>query len=201
MLDPALRALVRSLATHRPIRVEPRPDFAQASVALLVRPAPTLFDVLLIRRAERVGDPWSGHMAFPGGRREPEDATALATAIRETEEEVRIDLAASGTLIGALDDIAPRGASRKIVVSPFVFAVPEETVASTTPEVFATHWIPVHRLRAREARGQYLHYLDTGAHMRFPAYTHEGQVIWGLTHRILQQFLELAPRSNASGLK
>lgn len=191
MPHSALDALTRTLATHRPLRVEPEPDFARASVALLVRPAPELFDVLLIKRAERVGDPWSGHMAFPGGRREPEDATALATAIRETEEEVRIDLASSGTLIGELDDIAPKGATRKIVVSPFVFTVPEGAVAHTTPEVFATHWIPVRRLLHRDSRTEYLHYFETGAHVRFPAFAHEGQVIWGMTHHILQQFLSL----------
>jgi 8-oxo-dGTP pyrophosphatase MutT (NUDIX family) len=192
MPHSALSALASALATHRPLRVEPQPHLAQASVALLVRPAPALFDILLIQRAERAGDPWSGHMAFPGGRREPEDATALATAIRETDEEVRINLAHTGTLIGELDDVAPRGGTRSVVVSPFVFTVPEATAAHTTPEVFATHWIPVGRLLSREARTEYLHYLDTGWHARFPAFAHEGQVIWGLTHRILQQFLSLA---------
>ena len=57
---------------------------ARAAVAIVVRPRVDEDEILLIRRSQRADDPWSGHMAFPGGRSEPSDADLCATAIRET---------------------------------------------------------------------------------------------------------------------
>ncbi|HEU5170288.1 MAG TPA: NUDIX domain-containing protein, partial [Gemmatimonadales bacterium] len=79
--------------------------------------------LLLIRRAERAGDPWSGQMGLPGGRHHPGDPDLLATAIRETEEEVGLALDAS-RCIGVLDDVAPRTPDLPpIAVRPFVFSL------------------------------------------------------------------------------
>lgn len=158
----------------------------------MLRPAPTDLDLLLIKRAERAGDPWSGHMALPGGRREPRDADARATAMRETLEEVGIDLAARGAPLGSLDDLVPGSGAPQIVVAPFVFGAPPATVATPNAEVDAAVWIPLRELSHPDAATEYLLETVTGDPRRFPAIGTRGYVIWGLTHRILDDFLSLA---------
>jgi len=185
--DARIAALGERLAESRvPIVRE-----SDASVALLVRPARTTLELLLIQRSERAGDPWSGHMAFPGGRRDPGDADPLATAVRETHEEVGIDVGRYGRLLGALDPVRP-GGGPQLVVSPFAFAVPAGTPAQPNYEVRAALWIPVHDLVDPDAAREYLHEVGAGTPRRFPALTWGEYTIWGLTHRILSQFLDLA---------
>src|SRR5262245_34151321 len=94
--------LIAGLRTRLSASREARPaDFGErAAVAAILLPRDDTFEILLIRRAERPTDLWSGHMAFPGGRRSPEDRDLLATAVRETEEEVGLDLARHGELVG-----------------------------------------------------------------------------------------------------
>jgi 8-oxo-dGTP pyrophosphatase MutT (NUDIX family) len=72
------------------------PDAIWAAVALVLVPHPD--SLLLIRRAERSGDPWSGQVGLPGGRRDPDDATLLSTAVREAVEEVGVHLPANACL-------------------------------------------------------------------------------------------------------
>jgi hypothetical protein len=77
------------------------------------------------RQARRVpGDPWSGHVAFPGGRAEPGDASPWHTAARETWEETGLDLLAAGRLLGTLDELYPRTpVLPPVVVRPHVAVV------------------------------------------------------------------------------
>lgn len=189
---PQLAALRQRLLLHRPLRVPLSEGSPRAAVALVVRPAPDDLELLLIQRAIRPGDPWSGHMALPGGRSEPGDANAIATATRETHEEVGIDLRTRGTLLGGLDDTHPRLSPVRIVVSPFVFSVPRRTRATHSHEVEATVWIPLRKLLLPAATLEYLLEHEARGPLRFPALTFGGYVIWGLTHRILSQFLPLA---------
>lgn len=91
MQDPRLELLRRALRARGAMRLERRPEHREAAVALLLRPREQL-EILLIKRAERDTDPWSGHMALPGGRREPGDADLVTTAFRETEEETGVPL-------------------------------------------------------------------------------------------------------------
>lgn len=192
-LDPRLEAIRRALAAHRPQRLVVTPEVRPASVALLVRPASAAPELLFIRRAEFDGDPWSGHVAFPGGRRDPLDADAQATAVRETVEEVGIDLARVGTPLGALDDVHPRAGAPPVLVSPFVFGVPADVVACPNHEVCNALWVPLPTLASAPARAEHVFHLrEAGVTLRFPALRHGGYVIWGLTYRILGQFLELA---------
>ncbi|HEX2094888.1 MAG TPA: CoA pyrophosphatase [Longimicrobiaceae bacterium] len=184
--------LLRDRLAARPARRASDPEAARAAVALVLRPAPEDIELLLIKRAVRVGDPWSGHMALPGGRSEPGDADASATAVRETREEVGIDVTVWGPPLGSLSDVAPRSGAPRIVVSPFVFAVPAETVATPNPEVEAAVWIPLRELAHPDAATEYLLGTVTGDPRRFPAFGTRGYVIWGLTHRILTDFLEVA---------
>src|ERR1700688_4826856 len=81
----------RALAAHRPRLLEPLPHQAEAAVALVLAGAAELA-LCVIRRAERPGDPWSGHLALPGGRADPADPHPRAVAERETAEEVGLVL-------------------------------------------------------------------------------------------------------------
>jgi 8-oxo-dGTP pyrophosphatase MutT (NUDIX family) len=187
--DPRISQLRRTFESRPAAAADRAPDQREAAVALLVRPRQTL-EVLLIRRAELHGDPWSGHIALPGGRRAGSDRDLLATACRETLEEVGIPVHRIGTFLGALDEVAP--ASRRIppiLVAPFVLAVPADTRAVPDPrEVQAAFWVPIEALRDRNAATEILVDGDGGP-LRFPSLRYEEYVIWGLTYRILQQFL------------
>jgi 8-oxo-dGTP pyrophosphatase MutT (NUDIX family) len=188
-LDQLRRALERRPAVIATREAHER----EAAVALLVRPREQL-EVLLIRRSEHDADPWSGHVALPGGRRTLTDADLLATAHRETEEETGIPLARVGTLLGTLDDVAPRNPLLPpIIIAPYVIAVPPATEAvPDRREVDAAIWAPIPALRGDDAVSEILIELRDGTR-RFPSLVYGDYVIWGLTHRILVQFLELLP--------
>ena len=189
MIEPRIRALHLALERRPPRIVDPEPGIARASVALLVRPGESDLNVLLIERPENPADPWSGHMALPGGRGAP-DEPALTTAIRETHEEVGVDLLADGMLVGRLDDVRPSPGGPQIAVSPFVFAVPGEiTIAPDPREVASAVWIPLAHLADPASAAEHLHILPGGGRLRFPALAYHHHVIWGLTYRMLIQFL------------
>ena len=191
--DPRVESLRRSLSGHAPLLVAGEEALAfHAAVALLVRPARADLELLFILRAELEGDPWLGHMALPGGKRAPEDQDELATSLRETREEVGIDLLSVGDLLGRLDDVQPRSGTPLVRVSPFVFAVPQGTRARPNPEVAAAYWVPLETLASPESAVEHVHD-PGGAALRFPGIGYRGRVIWGLTHRIVRQFLVLVP--------
>jgi 8-oxo-dGTP pyrophosphatase MutT (NUDIX family) len=165
----------------------------RAAVALVLRPATAAgggLEVLLIRRADREGDPWSGHMAFPGGRADPRDADTIATAVRETREEVGIDLAHGGEWLGALQELHPRSGAPAIHVYPHVFAVPAGTQAHPNEEVHRALWVPLSDLSSPGAAAEHVHE-HAGARVRFPAYAVGPYVVWGLTYRMLSELLAL----------
>jgi 8-oxo-dGTP pyrophosphatase MutT (NUDIX family) len=189
-LDPRLLRLRRALARRTP-RAVGRSGQGEAAVALLVRPREGL-ELLLIRRAELRGDPWSGHVALPGGRRAPHDPDLLTTAARETEEEVGVPLHATGRLIGPLDELSPATPLLPpLVIAPFVMAVPPETTSRPDGrEVQSALWVPVDALRQAGARSSTTIELPTGRR-DFPCLVYQDFVIWGLTYRILEQFLAI----------
>src|SRR5437773_12213405 len=113
----------RLLAGRWPVEEAPEPGAQPAAVAIILHEGSDGLAAVFIKRAVRAGDPWSGQIAFPGGRREPTDADLLATAIRETHEEVGVELTGA-MLLGALDDLQPRTPTLPpVIVRPFVFAV------------------------------------------------------------------------------
>jgi 8-oxo-dGTP pyrophosphatase MutT (NUDIX family) len=149
-----------------------------AAVAAVLRVADEVPELLFIRRADKEGDPWSGHMAFPGGRFEPHDDSLETTAIRETREELSLDLT-QGQLIGRLDDLAPQNPTLPpLIIRPFVPNV----------EVAATYWVPLHALRGDTARAEHVLSVN-GVRARFPGYRVAEHVVWGLTERIVRQLL------------
>ena len=145
--------------------------------------------VLLIRRAERSGDPWSGHMALPGGRREDGDLDLIATAVRETQEEVGLVLT-HADLLGSLDDVVPRTpVLPPIAVRPYVFSLQERPALLPNPEVAATSWAELDLL-LHPSTYRSVHFDIRGERREFPAYQVEEAVVWGMTERILTSLFE-----------
>lgn len=155
-------------------------------------------EFLIIQRATRAGDPWSGQMALPGGRYQAGDADALATALRETREETGIDLAAAGDTVGALDDLQAigRGRTMDLVITPFVHAVrgPRPEAQIDPREVQTAMWVPVRALVRPDAQVTYRYQVGDG-HFDAPAIDYRGFTIWGLTYRILTQLLTVSALS------
>jgi 8-oxo-dGTP pyrophosphatase MutT (NUDIX family) len=164
-----------------------------AAVALILRPGSDL-DLLLIRRAEMEGDPWSGQMALPGGRRDVSDEDLLHTALRETLEETGVRLDDHGVPLGSLEKTVP--ATRRlppISIHPFVFGVPPGTTARVASrEVDEVLWTPLALFQDPAALGEVAIHRAGGSQM-FPCFRVEGRVVWGLTYRIITGFLEKLP--------
>jgi 8-oxo-dGTP pyrophosphatase MutT (NUDIX family) len=173
-----------ALREHCPRRIE-SDKASRAAVAMMLRDGSLGMELLFIERAEHPLDPWSGHMAFPGGRWDPQDVDCLATAIRETAEELNVDLNRSGRFLGALDEIAtiarPRG--RDLVVAPYVSRLDEPIHLSPSAEVRAVHWIALSRLSAESNRATLERTFD-GRRMASPSIRVDSRVIWGLTYRM-----------------
>lgn len=175
------------------------PERPRAAVAAILRELDDArgAELFFIRRAEHPRDPWSGHIAFPGGRREAKDAGLVDTAIRETFEEVGIDLA-QAELLARLPDLPAIGRTRKtnLVVTPFVFAVREDPRVVPNYEVSETLWIPFAKLAAGEGRGTFPYTWD-GKSWELPCFRLESPatppretVLWGMTYRMLETLFE-----------
>lgn len=181
---PELRA---RLSARTPKRVE-TPGLLQTAVSLIVVPGASGPEALFIRRAVRADDPWSGHAALPGGRREPGDADLFATAVRETAEEVGVELGRAA-LLGELDDLHPSTPRLpSLVIRPFVFGLESRPRATINEEVDAVIWIPLRDLEPCRAKAV----VKVGATDReVDCFQAGGLTIWGLTYRILGGFLPL----------
>ena len=165
---------------------EPAPRglrFAAVSIIISNREEPK---VLLIRRAERAGDPWSGQIAFPGGKKQPEDATARDTAIRETDEEVGIDLGRSATFLGYASVTTTHTGTMDVV--PSVFVLTREVEVTPNEEVASYLWADLRGILSPGARSTY-RFGAGGNGVELPAYAVGDYVVWGLTHRILSSVL------------
>jgi 8-oxo-dGTP pyrophosphatase MutT (NUDIX family) len=159
-----------------------------AAVSLVLRGGPEL-EVLLIRRAESERDPWSGHMALPGGRRDDSDADLQATAIRETLEETGVCLEGGAVPLGSMPPLNPSTTRLPpISIFPFVFGVEASTTAEVASrEVAEVLWAPLSGLRDPKAEGTVEIPLGD-VHRPFPCIRVGDRVIWGLTYRILIDF-------------
>jgi 8-oxo-dGTP pyrophosphatase MutT (NUDIX family) len=187
-LPASFTRLAERLGRHQPIWTTD-PERKWAAVALILAPDPD--SLLLIRRAERVDDPWSGHIGLPGGRQDPSDFDLVETAIRETEEEIGLLLTGARSL-GALDDVVPRTVSLPpIAVRPFVFAVERRPPLTLGPEVAAAHWVALDRLRDPATHAPTV-IVIRGESLVVPAYVVDDMVVWGMTERILSCFFQVA---------
>jgi 8-oxo-dGTP pyrophosphatase MutT (NUDIX family) len=175
-------------------------DRIHAAVMLLLRPGAKpdgtcpdgAAEILFIKRSKRAGDPWSGHVAFPGGRSEPADAGLLQVAVREVLEEVGIDVRRGGRVLGRLPTVEPSSARvPPIDVTPFVARAPEGVIVHPDPaEVEDTFWVSLPFLRS-SGPSAVVRRLISGELREWPAYPTTAGPIWGITERILSGFLAL----------
>ena len=188
MTGITLEQVRQRLARHAPVRrLEAGP--IQAAVALLLAPGDAGdLQLLLIKRAEHPGDPWSGQMALPGGRRDPGDPDLFATVARETREEVGIELRPDW-LVGELDDLHPRTPTLPpVVVRPFVFGLAGRPPVQPSSEVALHLWVGLDELASGRDRTEVQ---IPGRDRSFPAYRVGDHVVWGMTERIIMPFIEL----------
>jgi 8-oxo-dGTP pyrophosphatase MutT (NUDIX family) len=156
---------------------------ANAAVVVLLREAVQDFQVLLVKRAEKSDDPWSGQTALPGGKRSPEDRDLKETVVRETLEETSINLLDGCRFLGTIESLrSTRRPEMKIL--PFVVLLEEEKIISLNEELTGYFWVPLKELAQHGETAK----LSFG---EYPAYIIENHVIWGLTYRILNKFIDI----------
>jgi 8-oxo-dGTP pyrophosphatase MutT (NUDIX family) len=191
---PRLDDIAKGLSSYEPRLVEDH-DGARAAVAMILRERDSRPEVLFIERARHEGDPWSGHMAFPGGRVDPEDeGSTLRAAERETLEEVGLSLR-DAVEIGRLDDLQGRPRrSDGLLISAHVFHLESPGPLRWNHEVEQAFWFPVAGL------------LDEARHVPYPRQWQGMEmpgilvgepgrhIVWGLTYRFIDVFLDAIGR-------
>ncbi len=183
----AWAAVQVGLAQHQPLLVGST-DKTRAAVAVVLGPTPEGLQLLFIERAQHPDDPWSGHIAFPGGRIEADDPSPRAAAERETLEEVGLDLSAA-EYWGQVDDLT--GHMLPVVVSGFVYRLETPAALTLNHEIESAFWAGADQLRDSGKRTQY-RLRRRGEEQVFPALDLLGPdrpVLWGLTFRIVRQLL------------
>lgn len=179
---PTLVAIRQAVATDR--ATTPPDATIAAAVAIVLAGQPNALSMCVIQRAERVGDPWSGHMALPGGRFDPQDASLRTTAERETREEVAIALPPHTYIGHVLDHTVIRASVPLLSLSAFAFYLAEEMPLEPSSEVAKAHWIPIRDLwdSSQQTTIEQRH---EGRPWPQAATRVRGQFIWGLTRRVL----------------
>ena len=185
-----LAPLARALERRRAAPDESVPADRKAAVAAILRERSGEVELLFIRRAEHPRDPWSGQMGLPGGRVEPADASPLDAALRETREEIGLDLAALGRPLGSLSEVRthlPLGSVPHSVV-PFAFSVDGDPPLAPNEEVQEALWVPLSFLADGRNRSSFT-WVRKGLPLPMPCLRYEGRVIWGLTLRIVDELV------------
>ncbi len=192
LAHPDIVKLCAALDSHRAVSADREEGIRRAAVALIIRAGEDGSpELLFIKRAEYPADPWSGQIAFPGGREEAGDPTLTDTAIRETREETGIDIVRDATVIGTLDDLRPQTVRLPaVIVRPYVVLLHRFEPLLLSDEVALAFWIPLAAFKDAPS------WRDTqvfarGVQLNARAFHHQGQVIWGMTERILAQLLAL----------
>ena len=194
---PSFQEVIDSLSVVES-PVDPVPS-KRAAVAITVRSGVSGPEILMIQRAVRQGDPWSGHMGFPGGRKDESDASDMACAKRETREEIGFDLDIHGELVCQLSDVNTgwRADRPEMLVAPFVFKVGSTPVFELNHEVDDTFWVPLSFLLNEANRSR--HQWDwRGEVLESDAFTFDDRLIWGLSLMMIDELLQIiADRENA----
>lgn len=165
----------------RPIKSSKKVD-AGAAVAIILRPSSRGLEVLLVKRAADPSDPWSGDMALPGGRLHSNDEDLMETVVRETIEETGIDLR-NGRFLGTLD-VAFSSLASGLGILPFVALYDQEVYVKLNEELSAFYWVPLEVMK--QSKGKYYF-----RQSEVQAFLVEGEVVWGLTYRIINNLLQL----------
>jgi 8-oxo-dGTP pyrophosphatase MutT (NUDIX family) len=154
-----------------------------------------------MKRREHAGDRWSGHVSLPGGKEGPGDADLVATAVRETREELGVDLGSCARLLGRLDAIRAiaKGKLLPMTISPFVFTFVASAVAGAVAEprlemgeeAESAFWLPLAAAAAGTLDAIHPYRLGP-VPLRLPCWRFQGYVIWGLTYQMLRKLLDVA---------
>ncbi len=189
---PLVARIERALAGRTPQLAERDEPFKEAAVALVLRPVDADdAELLFIRRAMRAGDPWSGQIGLPGGRFDPTDDSLRTTALRETMEEVGLDLRAHGHVLGVLDELRPRTpVLPPIIVRPYVAAIAHVPELVLSDEVAEVRWVRLSALFVPGAKVRTTVQVRD-YRMQVDAYQQGDFTIWGMTERILSTFQEM----------
>ena len=189
---PDIVKLRAALESHRAVGADEKDGVRRAAVALIIRAGENGSpELLFIKRSEYPADPWSGQVAFPGGREESGDPTLTDTAIRETREETGMDLVRDATVIGTLDDLRPQTVKLPaVIVRPYIVLLNRFEPLVLSDEVALAFWVPLEAFKDAHS------WRDTavqarGIQLNTRAFHREGHVIWGMTERILAQLLAL----------
>lgn len=180
------------LASHRPTRKWLKNLMRRAAVALILQLREGELGVLMIRRAEHEGDPWSGHMAFPGGRLEADDENGLAAARRETEEEIGLHLGTQEPCIGRLSELNAinRRFRGGMVITPYVFHLQRSVNFHPNEEVAEVVWVPLEFLLDMNNRTEMV--WERGAlRVPMPCYFYQERRIWGLSLHMLDELMNI----------
>ena len=167
----------------------------RAAVAVVVAAGERGDELLVILRATVERDPWSGHLALPGGGSEPDDSSLEATARRETLEETGIDLSSS-PCTAVLTTLTPHSVRLPVIsVSPFVFRYDGDKRVTISREVADAWWIPIAELQRENAWSMTPVEVRDGSFITARGFQWRGHTLWGLTERILHEFLAALPSS------
>ncbi len=186
------------LQAHPPQKSDERHETKRSAVTMLLHEVDGQLCVLMIERAKREGDPWSGHMAFPGGRVDPTDAHSYDAAVRECEEEIGLTITDHGGIIGRLSDLPThwrKGILEAMWVTPFVFEL--KTVPELQPnyEVADTVWIPLSFLADSNNR-EVMHWSNDEVSFDLPCYYYQQKKVWGLSLAMLDELLAALDLAN-----
>lgn len=188
----AIDNIQAALARHQPAVIPREPGLAEAAVAVVLAGPSRHMAVCAIRRAHHPLDPWSGHMALPGGRSSPGDPNPRAVAERETREEVGLAVGEKHWL-GPLSELPVRlgGSGTGLVLSPFVYYLGEKLPGFVvSEEVAEAFWIPLaHLWDPRNA--SHMEWERNGSLLSYPAIRFGDHAIWGITFRVLTLFSDV----------
>lgn len=171
-------------------------------MAVILREGAGGLEVLLMRRAQREGDPWSGDVSCPGGFEAAVDDGPVSAARRETFEELGLDLS-TARVLGALPDrpAPPWRWLSPFSVTPVVFGIAGDPLLSLEPsEVVAARWVPLELVRdRRNHQGFWFHWRpDRRWPLRIPLrvwrVVHEDLDVWGMTFNVLRALCARLPR-------
>lgn len=195
--DGALDAMAARLQAYRPRRLPGRQWVARCGVVLLMAEHGMAADaapaLLLMQRAERAGDPWSGHVSFPGGRVDPRDPSTRAAAVRELQEETGLPMDAPIAPMGRLSDLLTRehGRRRPMVVTPYVYRLPHAVALTPGLEAARLWWEPLSNL-VDDGMRRTIIWRVAGLPLPFPSIEVSGARLWGLSLMMVNELVRAA---------
>jgi 8-oxo-dGTP pyrophosphatase MutT (NUDIX family) len=199
----SIDSIAQSLGRYQPRRIPGRQWVARCGVVLLLadhdsrgrKIAPTL---LMMQRAQRTGDPWSGHVSFPGGRVDASDASTRGAALRELQEETGFDASLGLEPIGRLSDRVTRehGRNRPMVVTPYVYRTRKAVPLQPGIEAAALWWVPLSWLQV-PARRSTLVWRVAGVPLTLPCIALDNARLWGLSLTMSDELVRVANGAGA----